>query len=93
MQHVPRTQRHAKVPGHGDDVALKIAEYDAPATLVDGERGFAVVLCVCVGSCGPGGTFGDAELEDGAGFDEHVEGFHAICDGSCVVPSVKVEDV
>lgn len=53
---VPRRERHAKVAGHGQDVALKVPEHEVPAALVDAELDLAMGARVVVGRAdNPGG--------------------------------------
>ena len=42
-------ERHAEVPAHGNDLALKVAVHHAPAALVDGEGRLAMRNCISVG--------------------------------------------
>ena len=92
-QRAPRRQPHALGPAHGDDVALEVARCRRPEALVDDEGAQAVGARVFVGFADhPGRGVADAEVEDGAGGDEVVQGVHELGDGGCVVPPAAVGD-
>lgn len=84
--HVPRRQRHAKVPRHRDDVALKVARHHVPPPLVHAELRLALFARVRVGRRhDPRGRVADPQVEHFALHDEDVECVHDFFDRGRVV--------
>lgn len=82
------------IPTHRDDFSLKIAAPGVPPALIDAELAQAVVTSVLIRlGDDPGGSVGDAEVQDLALDDEVVEALHELGDARAEVPPVHVEEV
>ncbi|KAK5634191.1 hypothetical protein RRF57_009905 [Xylaria bambusicola] len=86
---VPRSQSHAEVPGHRNDVTLEVANDGVPPALVDAERSLAVCPSISIGGTdNPRRGIGNAEVQDLALLDHNVKSIHDLLDRGCPVPPV-----